>query len=211
MIEGIDLSSFSGVINAAKVQAAGCAFVYLKATDGVGTIDGALMRNANAFRAAGMTDVIGAYHYLRVRHTHPQDADEQCKQFMDAATNAGALMIPPWLDVETNGNTQATKDEVRSAVELWLDTWDARNPDPATVCLYTSPGEAAMMGLTLMDDLSTRPLALAAYTQGNLGALPQPWTAWAFHQYAGNVAYAGVGYLADRIRYNGTLDQLKAM
>jgi GH25 family lysozyme M1 (1,4-beta-N-acetylmuramidase) len=209
MIEGIDVSS--AALNYTEVAAAK-AFVFQKLTDGVGSPCAAALPHCNGLRAVGMGDVLGGYHFLRVRHGHAQDADEQCRQFMDARANAGCP-LSPWLDVELgepgSSNRAATHDEVKAAVMLWLETWEASCSD--TVTIYSSPGEAAAMGLTLIDELARYPLALAAYNGGgSTPAPPHPWTApYAYHQYLGDVPM--FGGIVDQVRFFGTVDQLKAL
>lgn len=209
MIEGIDCSQWSGNLDFEAI-AKGCAFVYHQATDGAGTVDKMLMLRANALRGVGMADRIGSYHFLRVRHGHRQDADEQAKEFMDARANAGCP-LPPWLDVELgpagSSNRAATHDEVRAAVELFVSTWDRCLGGP--LCGYSSPGEMHAMGLDYIDAFTALPLALAEYTGAAKPSLPQPFKSWAFWQYAGNVH--ALGGLVDRVRFSGTVDDLLAI
>ncbi|HEY1956064.1 MAG TPA: GH25 family lysozyme [Polyangiaceae bacterium] len=206
MIEGIDVSGWSGNLDLEAI-AGSKAFVYHQATDGVGTVDKMLIPRTNALRGVGMGNVIGVYHFLRVRHGMKQDADEQCKQHLDARANAGGV-LPTWLDVElgepNSSNRAATHDEVRAAVELFVETWQ-RCLGGALVG-YSSPGEMAVMGLDKVDAFTSLPLALAEYNGGKPPTLPAPYTAWLFHQWAGDVqAYRGI---VDCVRFNGTIDDL---
>ena len=209
MIEGLDCSCYSGNLDLEAI-ASSKSFVYLQTTDGVGTVDRQLLPRANGFRAVGMGKVIGGYHYLRVRHGMKQDADEQCKQHLDARANAGCV-LPSWLDVELgapgSSNRAATHDEVRAAVELFIDTWERCLG--GALCGYSSPGEMHVMGLDQVDAFTALPLALAEYNGGKPPTLPVPYTSWAFHQWAGNVqAYRGI---VDCVRFNGTVDDLLTM
>jgi GH25 family lysozyme M1 (1,4-beta-N-acetylmuramidase) len=228
-IEGVDASSGSGHLDyagmAEKLQ-----FVYHKATDGVGTTDPMLYARAANIRAVGMGSVFGVYHFARVRHGMAQDADEQCKEFLDAKAKAQAP-LPPWFDVELTSLTpQAQKivnppkgaivspddvdivhDEVRAAVELFWETWDkvATSSPPPVLPFYSSPGEIQMLGLDKIPGIQVYPLVIAAYNGGRPPPIPQPWTSCAFHQYAGDVNE--FGGIVDQVRFFGTIDQLKAM
>ncbi|MFI4978538.1 MAG: GH25 family lysozyme [Solirubrobacterales bacterium] len=208
MLEGIDISS--RITDAGKV-ARRAAFIYQKATDGVGTPSAVIVPNANALRAEGAGDVLGAYHFLRVRHGRPQDADEQCKEFLAVRREAGCPLIS-WLDVELgeegSSNRAATKDEVRAAVVLFLDTWHDCTEDP--LAWYSSPGEANVMGLVLIPELALLPLALADYesTYHVPASLPSPPAFW---QYQGTTPFDGVAGGADLTRFLGSLDVLRAM
>lgn len=218
MIEGIDVSGWSGNLRLEEI-AAECAFVYHQATDGVGTVDKMLLPRTNALRGVGMGKVLGAYHFLRVRHGMRQDADEQCKQFLDARAKAGCP-LPGLFDVELgeihSSNRAATKDEVRAAVELFLETNDKCLGGP--LFGYTSPGEGDVMGTFSVDAFTAMPLVLAEYVlpPGQAPAvpptapkLPAPYTNWAGWQYAGNVPrYGGI---VDLLLFNGTIDDLLSM
>ncbi|HEY1956667.1 MAG TPA: GH25 family lysozyme [Polyangiaceae bacterium] len=216
--QGIDVSGWSGNLDLDKI-AAECAFVFMQATDGVGTIDKMLMPRSNALRGVGMGKVLGCYHFLRVRHGMKQDADEQCKQFLDARANAGCP-LPAMLDIELgepgSSNRAATHDEVRAALELFIETNDK--------CLggelfgYTSPGEGKVMGSYLVDAFTALRPAIAEYVlaPGHAPAtpplapkLPAPYTDWSLWQWAGNVMR--FGGVVDLLAFNGTIDDLIAM
>lgn len=212
---GIDISN---PINfaAAVADTARVSFAYHQLTDGVGTPNRAAVGDCNALRAAGLHD-LGGYLYLHARHGRAQDADEQVKEYLDLAANCG-VTLPHWLDVESGeGNALATHDEVKAAVLGALDAFRRYAPDD-TVWIYTSPGEALSLGVTLIDEVKAYPLVVAAYVAVNhdapepahLPTLPAPWTVEdvVAHQYVGDApAYGGI---IDRIRCLLTLDQLRA-
>lgn len=233
-VDGIDASGWSGHLDYEKI-AQELGFVYLQATDGVGTVDNSLLARANALRAAGMSDRIGVYHFLEVRIDRAQDAEEQCKEFLEARAKAGTPLVP-WLDVELRSLPKAAqiileqralvtpsdpdvmkiRAAVRAAVDGFVDAW-ARLLGQ-TLCGYSSPGEMALLGLAEVDSFTALPLALAEYalppgqapaTPPTSPKLPAPYTSWAFHQYAGNVA--AYGGEVDRVRFNGTLTDLLAI
>jgi GH25 family lysozyme M1 (1,4-beta-N-acetylmuramidase) len=58
---GIDVSNHQGLVDFAAVKRAGYAFVFLKATEGVGFTDGMFATDRAKARAAGL--VVGAYHF----------------------------------------------------------------------------------------------------------------------------------------------------
>lgn len=191
-------------------------FACIKVTDGVGSPNPCLMPHANALRGSMP---LSGYHFLRVRHGYAQDADEQCKQFMDGVANAG-LVLPPWLDVELgepgSSNRAATHDEVRAAVELFCETYEASWSTPLTI--YSSPGEIQAMGIDLIANIAQHPLALAEYVLAPGRAptvpptspkLPAPWTAWAYWQYAGDVPM--FGGIVDLVSFNGSAEDLAAL
>lgn len=221
-IEGIDLSGSN--IDYAAV-AASKVFVYQKLTDGVGSPCSAALPHCNGLRATGMVNVLGGYLFVRIRHGRAQDTDDQVKEFLDMREKC-RCPLAPWFDLEASGLAQGVQpvlldphadpkakavilDEIRAAVLLGLETWEACKG--GSLVVYTSPGEASMMGLTQIDELGNYPLALAAYNGGyHVPAPPQPWTApYAFHQYNGDVsAFGGV---VDEVRFFGTLEQLQTL
>jgi GH25 family lysozyme M1 (1,4-beta-N-acetylmuramidase) len=209
MTHGLDISSgsFDWPIIAAVED-----FVYIKATDGVGSPNPELPTLVRQAQDAGVK-VIRLYHFARIRHGRPQDTDEQCKEFLDACAKYG-LTDEPWFDVEAGGLASgceamlestdpsvvsAVKSEVAQAVDLWRKTWSA--------CLggaydfYGSPGEMKLMGIGEIDGIGELPLALAAYLldPGQApsspptapASLPAPWSSWRFFQYAGDVTRYG--------------------
>lgn len=215
MIEGIDVSGWSGNLDLDAI-AQSCAFVFHQATDGVGTMDKMLLPRTNALRGVGMGKVLGAYHFLRVRHGMRQDADEQCKQFLDARANAGCP-LPGMLDVELgepgSSNRAATHDEVRAAVELYIETNDKCLGGP--LFGYSSHGERLVMGLDKVDAFNALMPAVAEYvlppgqapaTPTHGPKLPAPLTTWSLWQYAGNVPR--FGGVVDLLLFNGSIDDL---
>jgi GH25 family lysozyme M1 (1,4-beta-N-acetylmuramidase) len=200
VLEGIDVSSRIVAEQLVKIPA----FVYFKATDGVGSPSSTILSSAIACRSRGITK-LGAYHFLRVRHGRAQDADEQCKEFFDLRAATGTDSIEAWLDVEfgeeNSSNRAATPDEVRAAIEMFWDAWHGLTTD--VLDLYSSPGEAAAMGIVLIPGVDAYPLAKAAY--GGTQTPIAPWKSTRFHQYQGTTPYTGVIGGADLTRCFGTL------
>jgi lysozyme len=96
---GIDVSSFQGKVDFAKVKAAGRAFVYCKATEGVGFTDAFFHANVRAARAVGLE--VGAYHFLRPRPGRTGGAE--AREFATALKAAGLTKgkcLRPVVDVE---------------------------------------------------------------------------------------------------------------
>jgi hypothetical protein len=213
-ILGADISS---PVRFADLVARGAQFAYHQLTDGVGTPNRAAVADCNGLRAAGLSN-LGGYLYLHARHGRAQDADEQVKEYLDLAANCG-VTLPHWLDVESGeGNALATHDEVKAAVLGALDAFSRYAPDDS-VWIYTSPGEAVSLGVSLIDEVKAYPLVVAAYVvpvgkdapePTKLPAIPAPWTSddVVMHQWAGNVP--AFGGMIDRVRCLLTLDQLRA-
>lgn len=225
--EGIDISGWSEGghhLDVAAIISGGAQFVYHQATDGTGTLDSGLLQACNDLRAGGLSAYIGAYHFLRIRHERAQDADEQCKEFLDAASRAGAV-LPLWLDCELGmdkasprWNGLASPDEVKAAIELFYETLDKISV--GRVCpLYSSPGEVTAMGTAgAADAVVSRGLCVAEYSPNSAKAAADMAALFSadsgavlFHQYQGTSPYPGVPNGADRVRFFGSLAELQAM
>jgi GH25 family lysozyme M1 (1,4-beta-N-acetylmuramidase) len=207
-IEGIDISS---KVTDPVAVAAKAAFVYMKATDGVGSPSGVIVQNANGLRIAGLGDMLGAYHFLRIRHGRAQDADEQCKEFLELRATAGCPLIA-WLDIELgeegSSNRAATKDEVKAATVMFLETWNVQTTD--SLAWYSSPGESNMMGLVAIPELVDIPLALADYRDAPHEPPQFKPEMMIFWQRRGTTPFAGIAGGADLTRFFGTVEQLQA-
>ena len=211
MLEGVDISSR---VTNADALAASAAFVYQKATDGVGSPSSVIVQNCNGLRIAGKGAMLGAYHFLRARHGRAQDADRQCKEFLEMRSTAGCPLIS-WLDIELGedasvsySNRHATRAEVRAAVVMFVETWSQETGD--MLAWYSSPGEAQAMGLVDIPELRLLPLALADYEEAF--HVPAPFSSPpAFWQYAGTSVFDGVSGGADRVRFFGTEAELIAL
>lgn len=81
--EGIDVSGWQGEINFAQVKNAGIDFVYIKASEGLNTVDQYFYRNYEEAKANGFN--IGFYHYVTARTT--EEALREAEHF--ANTIAG--------------------------------------------------------------------------------------------------------------------------
>lgn len=185
MIEAIDVSSDQdpGKIDRVCVAAAGITRVYARASDGVDWEDKYFCEHMVWARKNGET---GAYHFLRVRHNRPQDAELQARQFVakyrrEGCTATAALdceLVPSGLPNAALHNT-STDAEWAIAGALWRNVVLS---ELGAVMPYGSPSffeERPMLAAVFAAD----PLWVSHYGVA-VPRVPPPWTDWAGWQYA---------------------------
>lgn len=108
---GIDVSSYQGDIDWAKVASDGYTFAYIKATEGKGYRDPKFAKNWKAAQAEGLT--VGAYHYF----TLCSSGADQAKEFLSTVpVNDAAL--PPAIDLEFDGACDKRPEAKRAQAEI---------------------------------------------------------------------------------------------
>ena len=80
-IHGVDVSHFSGEVDWARVVAAGYHFAYVKATEGVDSLDPLFAQHWSALEGSGLRR--GAYHF----YVTEDDPEEQARFFLDAVAH----------------------------------------------------------------------------------------------------------------------------
>jgi lysozyme len=98
-IHGIDVSKWNGDIDWRQVRGSGVAFAFIKATEGKDNIDNRFHENWRAAKAAGVPPA--PYHFYYFCST----ADQQADWFIANVPKA-AMVLPPVLDVEWNGESK---------------------------------------------------------------------------------------------------------
>ncbi len=90
----------------------------------------------------------------------------------------------------------------------WLEAVESRLG--VTPFIYLSPSFANEI-LMNAPALARFPLWLAHYTNAPSTTVPQPWNTWTFWQYSNAGTTAGITQPVDLDRFNGSLDDLKAL
>jgi lysozyme len=112
-VPGIDVSAWEPKIDWQKVRAQGYAFMFTKATQGIGVVDSRFAMHWPNSKQAGL--VRGAYHYLVIG----QDPGRQADLFLHTLGNDPGE-LPPVLDLEGKYNEDATNSQIMGAAEVWL-------------------------------------------------------------------------------------------
>jgi len=203
MVAGIDVSHFQREIDWAAVAASGIGFGFIKATEGVGTLDRQFHANWAAAKDAGL--LRGAYHFF-----HPTSpAAAQADWFLRTVGRLEPGDLPPALDLEVPGAWAGIAASDRANLVLaWLETVEQRFG--VTPIVYLSPAFAIEV-LDSAPALARFPIWFAHHTHAEAPHIAAPWESWNFWQYSGNGQAAGVTLPVDLDRFNGSLDDLRQL
>jgi len=202
-LQGIDVSHFQQAVDWAAVAAAGMQFCFIKATEGASHVD---VRFASNWRAAAEVGLVrGAYHFF-----HPAiSVTAQADLFLRTVPRLEPGDLPPVLDLEAPEEWQGVPVLNRALLALnWLRA--VENHLHLTPILYLSPAFMTDV-LHNASALEQYPVWLAQYTTDVAPDVPKPWAKWTFWQHTRQGTLPGVLSHVDLNRFNGTLDELKAL
>jgi lysozyme len=196
---GIDVSRFQGDINWDQVAGSGVKFAFIQISRSLTDLDAKFTYNWRRAKEVGI--LRGAYQRFRPG----MDVMGQAKIFVDTLGPFQKGDLPPMLDVEDADGLSAT--QIANRVQQWLDYVEPKVG--VRPLIYTgfyfwrdSVGGA---------DFKQYPLWIANYS-ATCPLVPPTWTRWAFHQYSSTATIPGVtANTVDVNKFNGTLDQLKAL
>jgi len=195
MIPGIDVSHYQGVIDWAKVAAAGVKFAFLKCTEGVGKDP---MYSAN-MATIDPSIIAGAYHFFTV----DLPGDEQARQFL--TTSIISPLAPSLYAVDLE---QAPTDKgayAGQALKFILAVEEATGKPPI---VYGSPSFLAKY--LSKANIGDSPLWIAEYGPPK-PSVPAPWTDWVFWQHTSGGHMDGITTPVDLDWFNGDIDALREL
>ncbi len=190
-IHGIDVSKYQKKIaweqvEQMEVDHMKLGFVFVKATQGTGTVDPRFERNWYHAKRVGL--VRGAYHYFNVY----ESGRSQAHNFMQMVKlTSGDL--PPVLDIEQVGGMPA--NELRSNLKNWLTTIEHHYCVKPIIYTYADFYEDYLLGF--FDDY---PLWVAHYHNGDHPRTSRKWHFWQ-HNEEGHVN--GINAPVDFNVFNG--------
>jgi len=211
-LSGIDVSSSQGLVNWAAIPNQNLSFAFLRATLGAHTADQQFAHNWARIGSAGL--LRGAYHFFWPLSAAPDQAD-------NLIGVVGSLVpgdLPPALDLE----------EAYLKKDPQLDVWTTIAPEnrlPRILAWLTRVEDAlgarpiiysrqnfleTLLGPSLQH-LAAYPLWIAHYTEANEPDFPSNWPQWTFWQYTDKGSVEGIKGYVDQDRFNGSLDDLKAL
>lgn len=206
---GIDISHHQGEIDWDAVARSNVRFAFCKATEGVTAID---PRFAEHWAALAATPLLrGAYHFARPGGG-VLGAQMQAEHFAAVVGDCtGARVLPPVLDVETDGGLTPT------AVVDWVRAFvsHAEQLFRRELIIYTGALWRATLGNPVVPELGTRMLWTARYgTQEPV--VPATWSRWDFWQFTDGVrgevqVIPGVKGPVDCERFRGELAELQEL
>jgi len=197
--KGVDVSYYNGTINWTTVKNAGYDFAFIRISDGTGFRDPKFAANWAGAQAAGV--VRGIYQFFRPN----QDVAAQADMVIAAVGTLVPGDLPPVIDVEVTGSLSPAN--VAAKVRTWVDRVKAATGiDPI---VYTGKyfWRDQVGGPT---SFANNPLWIAQYTT-LCPDLTSPWNTWAFWQHSESGTVAGMSGSVDMDRFNGTLDELRAL
>lgn len=193
LAQGIDVSQDQGTVDWASVQAAGIAFVFVKATDGETYVDPNFAQNWAGAKAAGL--LRGAYHFFRAE----DDPQAQAEFFWKTVGGVGEL--PMVVDVEESmGQSNSAVISNLTSFLASLQQWTNRQP-----MIYTDPGFWNGLGTSAFGDY---PLWVADYGVA-APTMPAGWTLWDFWQHSETGSVAGIQGNVDLNVFSGSLGALQ--
>jgi lysozyme len=133
-VHGIDVSKWNGIIDWPRVKASGVSFVFIKATEGKDRIDSSFNMHWQGAKAAGLP--YAPYHFYYFCST----ADQQANWFINNVPKS-AMMLPPVLDVEWNGESKTCRtrpDKAELLIELQRFLTRLENHYGKRPIIYTS-------------------------------------------------------------------------
>lgn len=212
---GIDVSTFQGAVDWARVKGSGIAFAFAKATEGTTYTDPTFVGNLAGMHAAGL--VPGAFHYL----IGSVPGADQCDHFLSVVGDPSGLLVA--LDVESErGIPDPTPQHVRD----FAGRFHARYPEHPLV-IYSGGwfwvGHLGDPDLHILGPLwesvylpaSDPPVPIGqlwpkvppAWWDPNWGG----WTAATFLQFSDAAAVPGVGGSVDADAFAGDLAALRRL
>lgn len=198
-IHGIDVSYYQGKINWQKVKAmkeddVRVSFAFIKATEGLLTVDPYFQRNWREAPKAGI--VCGAYHFFR-----PKKSGKAQAKFFLQVVNIEKGDLPPVVDIETLDGV--------SPLRMRLELSDFLT----YVEMKTKVRPIVYTGLKfyqdhLEDKLDEYPLWIAHYYQPKLKLDGGKWKFW---QHSDKAKINGIGHVVDFNAFNGDSTKLAQM
>jgi lysozyme len=190
-LQGVDVSSFQGIVDWAAFNAGGGSFAIAKASDG-SSFDTRFATNWPGMQAAHL--LRGAYHTFEPT----QDPVAQANHFLAVLNASGGLAdgdLPPALDLESVGGV--TDAAFQASVQAWLATVQSalgRRP-----MIYGAPSVLAHLGTAF----GAYPLWLANYS-ASCPKVPAGWATWEFWQTSATGTAPGITGSVDIDEFNGS-------
>lgn len=195
MATGIDIYHGDEINSWDKIRRAGFDFVFIKASQGLGT-DPKYKSFKEEADAAGL--ITGPYHFI----SFSQDTKEQARHFASLIKGLKKTDLPPVLDFEyLPGHNPKPSDATVARVFL-EEISQLTSRLPVFYCSRSVPGEIGAPSF-----LKDYPLWLASYNSSI--RVPAPWNTWAFWQYSDSARVPGIGNNADVNRFNGDVASLR--
>ncbi len=197
-IKGVDVYHGDNITNWNTVLKSGFQFVFIKASQGLGSDPNYASNKKNA-ESAGL--ITGAYHFI----SFERDAKEQARHFVDVINTGGGLSknnLPPVLDFEYLPGRDPKPADAQVAKDFLEELQSLTGRLPIIYLSRSVPGEIGTPAW-----LAKYPLWLASYNK--TVQVPAPWASYTFWQYSESETVPGISNKADGNYFNGSLDDLR--
>jgi lysozyme len=209
-LPGIDVSSNQGTVDWSAVSQANVSFAYVRASLGAQTPDNQFAGNWARLGGSGL--LRGAYHFF-----YPlASATDQANHFIQTVGTLMSGDLPPMVDLEpTSANpNRDVWPSIPQANRLplilgWLTAVEQAFGHKPLVYTYKSFIENLLSAD--LQGLSDYPLWIAHYTTAPQPNIPAAWSDWTLWQFSQTGKINGVKTNVDQDRFNGSLDDLKAL
>jgi lysozyme len=204
MLKGIDISHYNGQVDFAKIKAAGCEFVFIKATEGTDLVDARFNANWHGAKAAGI--VRGAYHFFQPGVSVTKQADNFLK--VVGQLEPGDLF--PVIDAENPRLWKGiTPRHAADLVITWLELVEKHLGVPGII--YAGDSFVRdILGADARLAQSGRKLYLARYRK-TVPPAPKPFSDWAFWQFSQTGSWPGIKGAVDLDLFKGSRSDLLAL
>ena len=207
---GIDVSSNQGTVDWNAVSQANISFAYARASLGAQSVDAQFAGNWQRIRDNGL--LRGAYHFFWPLAS----AQDQANHYIQTLGTLLPGDLPPMVDLEpTSQNPNrdvwpSVPPQNRLPTILgWLTAVEQAFGLKPFVYTF-KPFIEGLLGSDLQQ-LSGYPLWIAHYTTAPQPNLPMAWNNWPLWQFSQTGQITGVNTAVDRDRFNGSLNDLKAL
>jgi lysozyme len=203
---GIDTARYQAEVDWKAVHDDGVSFAIVKATQGTGR-DALFKTNFSGAKAANL--IVGVYHW----YSPAVGIEPQAQAIFGAVGKLGPGDLPVSIDVERDSvgadGVLGTRDDIKATdgnIELLtrrVEELTGKVPFIYSYRFYIDERDI---------EVPWCPLWHAEYVSDQPPTIAPGWRTWAMHQYAGNNGrQKGVKGAVDLNRFNGTVDQLRAL
>ncbi len=205
MLEGIDISSWQGKIDWARVKSSGVDFAFIKATQGSSYTNPNFHSDWKEAKEQNIPR--GAYHFFDPR----VPVEKQVLHFVSTVNELHDGDLPPVLDLENESWWLAIAPAKRiSMVMAWLEAVEAKFGLPPII--YTGFYFARdVLKTGRHAELVRYKLWIAHYTKAPLPLIPAPWSTFTFWQFTDHAKVAGITGNVDKNRFAGSNGDLLRM
>lgn len=175
-IKGIDVSGYQPVVDWAAYKASGVKFAFVKATEGIHSIDSCFQDHMEKARAAGI--IVGAYHFFH-QNKDPVAQVELFRKIAGVPKPGDLPHVMDWENMDGLSNEQKNIG-LNNALMFLKELEAAISMKPI---IYTGP--------YFFENMSISPsfnsyLLWVSHYGTNAPLVPTSWANWTFWQYSDN-------------------------